>query len=188
MYHTRYLQLRVTILRDTLESVYLSQNNWLAPPGDGNPKKRRSSSDSLGKRRLFSSSVADSDTDDVDDRDQAESELDSARTKNLSSACRSKDSSSAAATSAVDHELGGHSSVEATVRNILEDANLPWLTYLVVDELREAFACPLCRDVLDQPVVCPDCEDVVGCVRCVNERLSTSEPVCPKNGCTNFVE
>ena len=38
--YARYLQLRVTILRDTLESVYLSQNNSLvAPPRDRNPKK-----------------------------------------------------------------------------------------------------------------------------------------------------
>ena len=110
--------------------------------------------------------MTDSDTDDVDDQDQAVSELDSATTKNQSSARRSKDSSTYSVTSAVDQELGGHSSVdvEATVRHILQDANLPWLTFFVVDELREAFACPLCRDVLDQHVVCPDCEDVVGCV------------------------
>ena len=170
------------------ECVSLAEQLSSRTPEGQKSEKRRSSSDSLGKRRLFSSSVTDSDTDDVDDRDLAESELDSARTKNQSSACRSKDSSTYSATSVVDQELGGHSSVEATVRNILQDANLPWLTYFVVDELREAFACPLCQDVLDQPVVCPDCQDVVGGVRCVNERLSTSEPVCPKNGCTNFVE
>ena len=170
------------------ECVSLAEQLSSRTPEGQKSEKRRSSSDSLGKRRLFSSSVTDSDTDDVDDRDLAESELDSARTKNQSSACRSKDSSTYSATSAVDQEIGGHSSVEATLRNILQDANLPWLTYFVVDELREAFACPLCQDVLDQPVVCPDCQDVVGGVRCVNERLSTSEPVSPKNGCTNFVE
>ena len=162
------------------ECLSLAEQLSSRTPEGQKSEKRRSSSDSLGKRRLFSSSVTDSDTDDVDDRDLAESDSTQPelRTSHLRVAQRTHRTYSA--TSTVDQELGGHSSVEATVRNILQDANLPWLTYFVVDELREAFACPLCQDVLDQPVVCPDCQDVVGGVRCVNERLSTSEPVCRK--------